>query len=52
MEKKEKVTEIYGVYAFVREDFQHPPLKDISRTIKASKHDASILLKYGKTIKF
>jgi hypothetical protein len=29
----------YGIYAFVREDFVHPPLPDISRTLKATKYD-------------
>ena len=36
----------YGIYAFVREDFVHPPLPDISRTLKAAKYDASVLFEY------
>lgn len=36
----------YGIYAFVREDFVHPPLPDISRTLKATKYDTSVLFEY------
>lgn len=41
-----KVKQIYGIYAFVRKDFVHPPMPDISRTLKATKYDASILIEY------
>ena len=42
----------YGCYAFVREDWWHPPLPNISRTIKATKYDTSVLIEYGDPIKF
>lgn len=44
--KKMKVRKYYGIYAFVRKDFVHPPPPDISRTLKATKYDASILIEY------
>lgn len=36
----------YGIYAFVRADFVHPPLPDISRSLKAAKFDVSVLIEY------
>ena len=36
----------YGIYAFVRADFVHPPLPDISRSLKATKFDVSVLIEY------
>lgn len=33
---------ISGLYAGVSPEFQHPPLEDLSRTLKAGKHDAGI----------
>ena len=42
----EKIRQIYGIYAFVRKDFVHPPMPDISRTLKATKYDTSILIEY------
>ena len=41
-----KIRQIYGIYAFVRKDFVHPPMPDISRTLKATKYDTSILIEY------
>jgi len=40
------VKQIYGIYAFDSKDFARPPLVGISRTLKATKHDASILIEY------
>lgn len=33
---------ISGLYTGVSKDFHHPPLEDLSRTLKAGKHDAGI----------
>ena len=52
MEKSNENKQYFGVYAFVRKDFMHPPLPNISRTLKATKYDASVLIKYGDKIKF
>ena len=38
------IRQVYGVYAFVRPDFFHPPLPDVSRTLKATKYDTAILI--------
>jgi len=43
---KKKIRQIYGIYAFDSKDFARPPLVGISRTLKATKHDASILIEY------
>ena len=42
----EKIRQIYGIYAFDRTDFARPPMPDISRTLKATKYDTSILIEY------
>ena len=46
MNDEKKIRQIYGIYAFVRKDFVHPPLVGISRTLKATKYDTSILIEY------
>lgn len=46
IKNKPKIKQIYGVYAFVRKDWMRPPLPDISRTLKATKYDTSILIEY------
>lgn len=46
MNDEKKIRQIYGIYAFDRTDFARPPMPDISRTLKATKYDASILIEY------
>ena len=46
MNDGKKIRQIYGIYAFVRTDFARPPLVGISRTLKATKYDTSILIEY------
>ena len=38
-----------GIYTQVTERFQRGPLKDVSRTLKASSHDEGVIL-YGDTV--
>ena len=42
------MTEYYGMYAHASDAFQLLLLKDLSRTIKAEKSDASILISGGQ----
>ena len=46
MSDEKKIRQIYGIYAFDRKDFARPPMPDISRTLKATKYDTSILIEY------
>lgn len=43
---EKKIRQIYGIYAFDRKDFARPPMPGISRTLKATKYDTSILIEY------
>lgn len=35
---------VSGIYTGTSEDFRRPPLKDVSRTLKANNHDAGVVL--------
>ncbi|MGQ7513673.1 DNA cytosine methyltransferase [Streptococcus suis] len=35
---------VSGIYTGASEDFRRPPLKDVSRTLKATNHDAGVML--------
>lgn len=41
-EIRAKRPRLSGLYTGVSKDFHHPPLEDLSRTLKAGKHDAGI----------
>lgn len=41
-----QVKQLYGIYAFARKDFVHPPLVGLSRCLKAQKYDTAILIEY------
>ena len=49
---KAMITRGYGFYSHDSEAFNRGFLPDVSRTIKANKTDACVLIEYGSKIKF